>query len=322
MPATRVDRRWVNGEMGPRVLVIGEVLIDIVRTPDGQVSEHVGGSPANVATGLARLGHPTDFASTLGRDQRGTAALTHLKAHGVETLPSSRTAHPTSVADATLDESGAATYIFALHWNLAPVPIRSGVGHLHTGSIAATQPPGGELVVRTIREARDDATVSYDPNIRPSIMGAAEHVRPRIEELIALSDVVKASEDDLDYLHPGRPIEDVLLAWSHLGAALTVVTLGGDGVAYRVPATGEVCRVPAAVTDSAAVVDTVGAGDSFMAGLISALLDAGLLGSADSRLRLRTADRATIEPAIARALATSGVTVRHQGAYSPTRDEL
>ncbi len=307
--------------MSTRVLVIGEVLIDIVRTPDGAVSEHVGGSPANVATGVARLGHPTDFATTLGRDARGSACLAHLKAHGVETLPSSRTASPTSVADATLDESGAATYTFALHWNLAPVPIRSGVGHVHTGSIAATQAPGGEVVVRTLREVRDAATISYDPNMRPSIMGSPDAVRSRVEDIVALSDLVKASSDDLEWLYPDRTIEEVLTHWSALGAALTVVTLGPDGVRYRVPATGEVCRA-AARTEAAAVVDTVGAGDSFMAGLISGLLDAGLLGSATARFALSAASAADLAPALDRALATSGVTVTHAGAYSPTRTEI
>lgn len=307
--------------MGRRILVIGEVLIDIVRTPDGRVSEHVGGSPANVATGLARLEHPTDFATTLGRDTRGSACLAHLKAHGVETLPSSRTASPTSVADATLDEAGAATYKFALNWKLAPVPIRSGVGHVHTGSIAATQAPGADVVLRTLREVEDAATISYDPNIRPSIMGPADAVRDRIEEIIALSDVVKASNDDLDYLYPGRPIDDVMAAWADLGAGLVVVTLGGDGVRYRVPATGHVCRA-AARTLPASVLDTVGAGDSFMAGLISGLADSGLLGSPEARAALQAADEDALAPAIERALATSGLTVQHTGAYSPSRSEL
>jgi fructokinase len=308
--------------MTTRVLVVGEVLIDVVRTPDGAVSEHVGGSPANVATGLARLGHSTDFATTFGRDDHGMACLDHVKGLGVEVLPSSRTADPTSVADATIDESGAATYVFDLHWNLAPVPVRSGVGHLHTGSIAATVPPGGDTVLRTVHEVHDEVTVSYDPNIRPSIMGEPAAYRPRVEELVALADVVKASGDDLELLYPGRPLEDVLEHWAGLGASLAVVTLGGDGVVYRVPATGGVCRAPARVLDPDLVVDTVGAGDSFMAGLVSGLLDAGLLGGPQARAALRAATEADVEPAITRALGTSGVTVRHAGAYSPTRDEL
>lgn len=308
--------------MNTRVLVIGEVLIDVVRTPDGVVTEHVGGSPANVATGLARLGHPTDFATTFGRDDRGAACLAHLRAHGVDVLPTSRTAEPTSVADATLDETGAATYCFKLHWNLAPVPLRSGVGHIHTGSIAATVAPGGETVKRTLGEAHDGTTISYDPNIRPSIMGEPGTYLPAVEALVALADVVKASSDDLDLLYPGRPLEQVLAHWSDLGAALTVVTLGPDGVAFRVPSTGEVCRRAAVVQDPRLVVDTVGAGDSFMAGLLSGLLDAGLLGTPGARESLRSAGREAVEDALDRALATSGVTVGRAGAYSPTRAEL
>jgi fructokinase len=269
--------------MDTRVLVVGEVLIDVVRTPDGSVTEHVGGSPANVATGLARLGHPTDFATTVGTDDHGNACLDHMQTRGVVTLPSSRTAEPTSVADATIDDSGAATYRFDLHWNLAPVPIRSDVGHVHTGSIAATQAPGAARVLTTLREAHDRATISYDPNARPSIMGEPESVKPVMEGIIALSDVVKASEDDIAWLYPGRRLDDVLDDWHALGAALVLVTLGPEGVAFRVPATGEVIRYAAQVTDNAAVVDTVGAGDSFMAGLVSGLLDAGLLGSPATR---------------------------------------
>ena len=308
--------------MTSRVLVIGEVLIDVVRTPDGSVTEHVGGSPANVATGLARLGHPTDFATTVGTDDHGNACLDHMQTRGVVTLPSSRTAEPTSVADATIDDSGAATYRFALHWNLAPVPIRSDVGHVHTGSIAATQAPGAARVLTTLREAHDRATISYDPNARPSIMGEPESVKPVMEGIIALSDVVKASEDDIAWLYPGRRLDDVLDDWHALGAALVLVTLGPEGVAFRVPATGEVIRYAAQVTDNAAVVDTVGAGDSFMAGLVSGLLDAGLLGSPATREALAAAGVDQVTDAVDRALATSGVTVTRAGAYSPTREEL
>lgn len=308
--------------MDTRVLVVGEVLIDVVRTPDGSVTEHVGGSPANVATGLARLGHPTDFATTVGTDDHGNACLDHMQTRGVVTLPSSRTAEPTSVADATIDDSGAATYRFDLHWNLAPVPIRSDVGHVHTGSIAATQAPGAARVLTTLREAHDRATISYDPNARPSIMGEPESVKPVMEGIIALSDVVKASEDDIAWLYPGRRLDDVLDDWHALGAALVLVTLGPEGVAFRVPATGEVIRYAAQVTDNAAVVDTVGAGDSFMAGLVSGLLDAGLLGSPATREALAAAGVDQVTDAVDRALATSGVTVTRAGAYSPTREEL
>jgi fructokinase len=160
-----------------------------------------------------------------------------MKAHGVDVLPSSRTGDPTSVADATLDETGAATYRFDLHWNLQRVPIRSGVNHLHTGSIAATEAPGASMVLSTLVEARPWSTISYDPNARPSIMGDPDAVRGHMEAVIALSDVVKASEDDIAWLYPDRTVDEVLEQWHALGATFTLATLGAEGVAFRVPRT-------------------------------------------------------------------------------------
>lgn len=299
-------------------MVVGEVLIDIVHTFDGLVTEHVGGSPANVALGLARLGHTVDFATTVGDDDQGHRCREHLDRGGVLLTETSLTDLPTSVADATLDASGAATYVFDLHWPLPPVPLTDAHGHVHTGSIATTLEPGADEVTAALRAIRGHGTTSYDPNVRPSIMGSVEQVRPRVEELVALSDVVKCSEDDLAWLYADRTPEQVMEHWAGLGAALVVVTLGGDGVMWRA-ASGGVGRKPA-LADR--VVDTVGAGDSFMAGLVSGLLDAGLLGSHAARDRLCAAGVGEVTPAINCALATSGVTVQHAGAYAPTREEL
>lgn len=303
----------------PRVLVVGEVLVDAVRAEDGTVTEHVGGSPASVAVGLARLGHDVDFATAVGDDSRGLRCLSHLAAGGVNVLGESRHAGPTSVAEAVLDASGAAAYLFELRWELTPVTPAPGTVHVHTGSIAATLEPGQAEVTAVLRSARERASVSYDPNMRPTIMGDPDEVRRRVEELVALSDVVKASDDDLAFLYAGRPPEAVLAEWAALGPGLAVVTLGAAGVVYRASGTGEIGEAPAA---PGAVVDTVGAGDSFMAGLVSGLLDAGLLGGPQARSRLARASLADVTPAIGRALATSGITVGHAGAYAPDRAEV
>ncbi len=303
----------------PPVVVVGELLVDIVSHPDGSSAEHVGGSPANVALGLARLGHDTHFACLVGEDERGRRCAAHVEAGGVHLLPGSRSAdHPTSTALATLDATGAASYVFDLHWNLPPVELPPGTGHLHTGSIATTLQPGETEVTAAVHRARQHGTVSYDPNMRPTIMGDVAGVLPRVEELVALSDLVKCSEDDIAWLYPGDDASTVMAHWAGLGASLTVVTLGGEGVLWRA-ASGEEGSAPARIKD---VVDTVGAGDSFMAGLVSGLLDAGLLGSTGARERLAAATLADVEPAVDRALSTSGVTVRHAGAYAPTREEL
>jgi fructokinase len=199
------------------------------------------------------------------------------------------------------------------------VSLPEGTGHVHTGSIATVLLPGAASVTAALEEVRGRGTVSYDPNIRPSIMGDLDPVRARVEELVALSDVVKASEDDLELLYAGQSPEQVMAAWVGLGAGVAVVTLGAEGVVYRVSGSPDVVR---AGTRADRVVDTVGAGDSFMAGLVSGLVVAGLLGDPGARERLRRATLEEVRPAIERGLATSAVTVGRAGAYAPALDEL
>jgi fructokinase len=305
--------------MTARLLVVGEALVDVVTDANGESAEHVGGSPANVAVGLARLDHPVDFATWLGHDDRGERIAAHLRRHGVNLLEESFGPSPTSVAVATLDQQGAATYDFDLHWDLPEVTLPEGTGHVHTGSIATVLQPGAQSVTSVLRAVREQGTVSYDPNIRPSIMGDLDAVRRRVEELVALSDVVKASEDDLALLYPDESPEQVMGRWVGLGAGLAVITLGAEGVAYRVASDERSERAPARVKG---VVDTVGAGDSFMAGLVSGLVVAGLLGDPGARQRLHDATLEDVGHAIERGLATSGVTVGRAGAYAPSLDEL
>jgi fructokinase len=305
--------------VSPRLLVIGEALVDIVATPSGERTEHVGGSPANVAMGLARLGHQVDFAGWLGRDERGQRIAGHLASHGVDVLDASFGDDPTSTAVATLDEDGAATYDFDLHWDLPRLTLPTGTTHVHTGSIGSVLRPGAASVTAALQDVREVGTVSYDPNIRPSIMGDLNAVRERVEEIVRLSDVVKASEDDLHLLYAGQSPEQVMTRWVGLGAGAAVVTLGADGVVFRVASDQSPGR---AATRAERVVDTVGAGDSFMAGLVSGMVVAGLLGDPGARGRLRRATLEDVQPAIDRGLATSGVTVGRAGAYAPGLDEL
>ncbi len=300
-------------------LVVGEALMDIVRRPGTAPVEHVGGSPANVAIGLARLGHKVLLATALGADARGDIVRSHLEGNGVTVDNGLDNGQPTSTAIATLDERGAATYEFDLHWEPGTVAIAEGTGHLHTGSIAAVIQPGAGDVVEAIERGRATATVSYDPNVRPSIMGDLDAARAQIERVIRSADVVKASSDDLDLLYPGQAVEDVLAQWGDLGPALTVATLGAEGVTYRVTGTGEYVSVPA---PDSPVVDTVGAGDSFMAGLISGLAVAGFLGGPTERAALQAADAAAVAAAIERGNRCGTITVSRAGAYAPSLDEL
>lgn len=303
-----------------RTLVIGESLIDVVRAPDGSVTRHVGGSPLNVAVGLARLDHRVALATLFGRDEGGAAIGAHISEAGVDLVPGSDRAEDTSTATATLDDEGRAEYTFDITWRVPELPERS--GHLHTGSIGALMRPGGVDVLAAMGGGRRVGTVSYDPNIRPSLVTDRDATLAEVERRVATSDVVKASDDDLEWL-AGRPLDaqeltDWLRGWRDLGPTVLVCTRGAKGALAVLPS-GRVAEVPGTAV---AVADTVGAGDSFMAGLLSGLLDAGLLGGPEARTRLRRARGAAITAAIDRAIAASARTVTRIGAHAPGRADL
>jgi fructokinase len=299
------------------VSVIGEALIDIVVPVTGETAEHVGGSPANVAIGLARLGHQVELSSHFGEDERGHRIAALMAAEHIALAPGSTDAARTPTATARLDPAGVAHYEFDLDWRPAPFEVPDG-GHLHTGSIGATLEPGADTVRGVVDAARAHATVSYDPNARPSLMGSPAEALARIEPLVRAADVVKASDEDLAWLYgPDTDPADVAAAWQQLGPALCLVTCGGSDVLVRIGSGTH--RV---ATHPTTVVDTVGAGDSFMAGLLSGLLDAGLLGGVEARERLRAATWQQVRPAVDRALRCAAITVSRAGANPPTRRDL
>jgi fructokinase len=301
------------------VLVVGESLVDVVARAGGLVDRHAGGSPANVAVGLARLGHEVTLATRIGRDADGALLLRHLEADGVRLAPGSVVDARTSTATAVLDEHGSATYRFDLDWQLPPVDL-SGVRHVHAGSIGAALPPGC-TAVRAVLDAAAAAGIptSYDPNLRPGLIGPADQERPGVERLVRTVDVVKASEDDLVWLDAGsgQDVDPVATArrWASVGPRLVVLTRGSAGALAWLRGADGPLALPAPPVD---VVDTVGAGDSFMAGLLSGLLDAGLLAGAPSR-EWSVDD---VRPALQRALAASALTCARPGADPPRRDEL
>ncbi len=302
-----------------RILCVGEALIDVVARPGGEPSEHVGGSLLNVANGIARLGHRASICSWWARDAHGAMIAAAAGASGAEVEPGTEGAERTSVAQATLDAEGRASYTFDLAWDLPDVARLDEVAHVHTGSIGATLEPGGAKVVDLVRRARGTATVSYDPNVRPTLMGSPEEVLGRVEDLVSLSDVVKASDEDLEWLYPGVPVEATLRRWVGLGPSLVVCTRGALGAYAVLRSSRDLLVVP---HRSVTVADTVGAGDSFMAGLVSGLTDAGLLGGAAQRDRLGAATWAEVAIALHRAVVTSSVTVSRFGAYGPSLDEV
>jgi fructokinase len=307
---------------GTKILLVGESLVDIVSAPDGRTEEHVGGSPANVALTLARLGRQAALLTTTGDDERGARIRQHLRDNGVQLLPDGPTDVPTSTAAATLGEGGQATYEFELAWQLAQETmdgVQATLGEylcVHTGSIAAVLAPGAEQAGRLLDAAASTATISYDPNARPAIMGSAESVRPHIEAMIARADLVKLSDEDAGWLYPDVGADELAGRVLEAGPSMLVLTRGGDGaVAWCGAGRTE---IPSA---SVAVADTVGAGDSFSGALIDGLARQDLLG-ASRREDLRAIPLHAVREALDHAAAVAAITVSRPGADPPRRDEL
>jgi fructokinase len=188
-------------------VVVGEALVDLVGQRGGRTFvAHPGGSPANVALGLARLGVPVTLMTRLGHDGFGEMILEHLRASGVRVQGGPVQGMSTSLAIATL-AAGVASYDFRIEWDmpaLEPLPIETRC--LHTGSLATALSPGNAKVIDLVEQerTRGRVTISYDPNIRPALLGDAVRARAGIERLVALSDVVKVSDEDLRWLYPDQ----------------------------------------------------------------------------------------------------------------------
>ncbi|MDF2706753.1 MAG: carbohydrate kinase [Nonomuraea muscovyensis] len=251
-----------------------------------------GGGPANTAVALARLGTPTRFLGRISRDVFGELFRDRLAASGVDLSGCVDAAEPSTLAVASLDARGQAAYSFhaegAADWRWTPGELAAaglgGSSCLHTGSLALVREPGREAVERFAAEAAARATVSIDPNVRPSLAPREAYDVPR---WCAVADIIKLSEDDLAFLVPGEPVAEVCDAWHEAGARLVVVTRGAAGALVSLDGSRAEVAAP-----RVRVVDTVGAGDAFTAGLLHRLGERGLLGGRLDRLDLATAAEA------------------------------
>jgi fructokinase len=302
--------------MNRDVLVVGESLVDIVRGADGSTVEYAGGSAANVAVALARLGRPVRFATSFADDERGRLVAAHLKTAGVQLATDPGAVERTSTALATIGADGAAHYDFDLEWRLNPVEDAAPPLVVHTCSLGAVLAPGADDVVELLTRLRDRATISYDVNARPAITGTGRDVVTRVERMVGISDLVKASDEDLTALYPG--VDHVLAARTllGLGPAAVIVTRGADGATW-VGASGEVEIASLPVQ----VADTIGAGDTFGAALVDALWERDRLG-ADRREALRDLSAEEVADVLAHAARAAAVTVSRPGADPPYRHEL
>ncbi|MEP6852987.1 MAG: carbohydrate kinase [bacterium] len=302
--------------------VLGEALIDLVRDADGRYTAHPGGSPLNVAVGLARLGHPTQFMARFSADAFGRRLHAHAAANGIGLDAAPRVSEPTTLAVVDLDDAGRAEYDFYVQgtadwqWSepeLAAIPTATTV--FHTGSLASWTPPGAQRVAALAERLRATgiALLTYDPNVRPRLLPDVGVARTSVEDAVARTHVVKTSAEDLAYLYPDRALAAVGADWLALGTDLVVITRGAGGV-LALTADTQVQRAALPIR----LVDTIGAGDAFMAGLISALIEHGS-AEPSTIVGLEPAD---LDRVLDEAALVAALTCERAGADPPTGDEL
>ncbi|UGY94269.1 carbohydrate kinase family protein [Streptomyces gobiensis] len=309
------------------IAVLGECVADAFVTPaaGGSGTPAIGlevlpgGGPANTAVALARLGTPTRFLGRLSSDVFGRLFREHLAQSGVDLGSAVSARESSTLAVADLDTEGRADYSFhaegAADWQWTPDELAVATGGsmacLHTGSLALIRPPGGAAIERLLTQARPRATVSLDPNVRPLLVDPAAY-RARLPRWCAAADILRLSDDDLGHLLPGAELERAADEFHGHGAQLVVVTLGGEGVFASL--NGERLRIAAPPTT---VVDTVGAGDSFMAGFLHALHQGAALGG-----RLEALDTDRLRAALTFGARVAAATCAVRGANPPWRDQL
>jgi fructokinase len=311
--------------MSPRqITVLGECVADAFAASASTSNElalrvMAGGGPANTAVALAHLGTPARFLARLSGDVFGRLFRARLEASGVDLSDAVAAAEPSTLAVAELDARGQAVFSFhaqnTADWQwtaeeLARVDL-SGSVCVHTGSLALVRDPGATVVEDFLAAAAPHATISIDPNVRPLLVHPDVY-RARLTHWCGLADVLRLSEDDLELLLPGTPPEQACDLWHAAGARLVVVTCGADGALASLD--GERVRVPAV---AARVVDTVGAGDSFTAGLLHHLGTRGLLGGRLTDLRLDE-----VAEACAFGARVAALTCSVAGPNPPRLDEL
>lgn len=303
------------------ILVAGEGLIDLTVDGDGRYTAHPGGGPANTAVALGRLGVPVGFLGGLSTDRFGDLLRSHLSDAGVDLGLAVDTDAPTTLAVASLDPTGAASYAFYLDGTSAgavsadrvPLELPAEVTGFWYGTLGLVLEPTATTLVDLVARHASRVVVGVDPNLRPTaIRDLPTHLR-RLTGVMAAADIVKLSTDDAAVMRPGAD-PAATAAWvQSLGPGLVLLTRGGTGVSALTRSETIDLPVP-----DVPVVDTIGAGDAYAAGILAGLHDRHLL-SKEGVAALGVEDLEAIHRFAA---AVAAVTVSRPGADPPWRSEL
>jgi fructokinase len=297
-----------------QVWVVGEVLIDLIL--DGaHYTSVVGGGPANTAKALAKLGVKTYFIDGISNDEYGQIAKAELLSANVLLDYAQYSNMPTCTAKVILSSSGSATYEFVIKdtatfdfsdlWLPDPQNLKPSL--LHTGTLATVVEPGASVLFEWAQSVAHVAPIVFDPNIRPAVLGDRDEYVKKVEKWVEISSAVKVSDEDLNWLYPGKVIDEIVNEWLEDGVQLVVVTLGDKGItAYR---ENEQISVDAV---KVVVADTVGAGDTVGAVLVEAIIKNGLDKLSGE----------VLESMLNRAVKAAAMTVSRTGANPPSKDEI
>jgi fructokinase len=297
------------------IWVCGEVLIDLIPDGSGERVPHVGGGPANTAKALARLGHEVYFIDGISSDKYGQMSRQELLDDEVKLDLALNSDKPTCLAIVSLNESGGASYEFEIDGTATfdfsaswlPDPSRYKPSVLHIGTLVTVIQPGADVLYDWAMQVAEFAPIVFDPNVRSVVTNDRDKYLAAVERWVAISSVVKVSDDDMAWLYPGQQYADVAKRWISDGAALVVVTRGADGL-VGFTADGSV-EVPGVKVE---VADTVGAGDTVGAIVVEAMIEKGILNL--------TGD--TLKAVLNRAAIAAGITCSRKGAQPPYKHEL
>ena len=317
------------------IVVIGEALIDLIedKSTAGRYQAVVGGANANVAIALARAGAKQQLLARISSDAFGQKIRQRLVDNKVGLDYAIAAKEPTSVAIASIGSSGGASYSFYVEntadwgWTKDELPTQQtmeslGATALQFGCLTMAMPPGNAVVEAWAKEnfEKDLMTLSHDVNVRPALGFDRDSERVRIERVNSFSHLIKASDDDINWLYglePGSNVDQIAWDWIGDSSKIVFVTRGGDGAS--------IYRKNKVKLDVAArkvkVQDSVGAGDTFCANTLAQLQKLGALGSGAFERLAALTDKQLIEIAKVSSVAAS-MACEKTGAEPPTDSEL
>jgi fructokinase len=305
------------------IVVSGEALMDVFAAGETRtglmLDARIGGSPLNVAIGLARLAQPVAFFGAVGSGSLGQRLMKALADEGVGTECTARVAAPTTLSLVELDTRGVPQYAFMGQGaadRLLPLAALAHVPAANAyqfGSYAMVVEPVAATQRALVEREWQRSVIAYDPNVRLNVEPDVQRWRDTLDWMLPRTTLLKVSDEDLALLYPGRRVEDVVPEWLADGVQLVVVTCGGEGAWAWTPRE-QLRAAPVRVE----VVDTVGAGDTFQAALLAALAERGLL----TRAQLARLQRDELAEVLAFAAQAAAITCSRRGADLPRRGEL